>query len=58
MAGRLRAADGVEVLNDVVLNQVLVRFADDDAVTDAVIDARPARTGRAGSAAARSAAAP
>jgi hypothetical protein len=28
----------VEVLNDVVLNQVLVRFADDDAVTAAVID--------------------
>jgi glutamate/tyrosine decarboxylase-like PLP-dependent enzyme len=26
MADRLRAADGVEVLNDVVLNQVLVRF--------------------------------
>ena len=39
LAGRLRAADGVEVLNDVVLNQVLVRFADDDAVTDAVIEA-------------------
>ncbi len=27
---------GVEVLNDVVLNQVLLRFSDDDAVTDAV----------------------
>jgi glutamate/tyrosine decarboxylase-like PLP-dependent enzyme len=39
MAERLRAADGVDVLNDVVLNQVLVRFADDDAVTDAVIQA-------------------
>ena len=26
MADRLRAADGVEILNDVVLNQVLVRF--------------------------------
>jgi glutamate/tyrosine decarboxylase-like PLP-dependent enzyme len=39
MAERLRAADGVEVLNDVVLNQVLVRFADDDAVTNAVIEA-------------------
>jgi glutamate/tyrosine decarboxylase-like PLP-dependent enzyme len=38
MAARLRQADGVEVLNDVVLNQVLVRFADDDAVTAAVID--------------------
>ena len=30
MADRLREADGVEVLNDVVLNQVLVRFGDDD----------------------------
>ena len=30
MAERLRTADGVEVLNDVVLNQVLVRFGDDD----------------------------
>ena len=38
MADRLAAADGVEVLNDVVLNQVLVRFGDDDAHTDAVID--------------------
>jgi glutamate/tyrosine decarboxylase-like PLP-dependent enzyme len=33
----LAAEDGVEVLNDVVLNQVLVRFGDDDAATDAVI---------------------
>ena len=33
-----READGVEVLNDVVLNQVLVRFGDDDAITRAVID--------------------
>ncbi len=31
------AAEGVEVLNDVVLNQVLVRFGDDDAVTRDVI---------------------
>jgi glutamate/tyrosine decarboxylase-like PLP-dependent enzyme len=31
--------DGVEVLNDVVLNQVLVRFGDDDATTDAVVAA-------------------
>jgi glutamate/tyrosine decarboxylase-like PLP-dependent enzyme len=38
MAGLLTAADGVEVLNDVVLNQVLVRFGDDDAHTLAVID--------------------
>ena len=30
---------GVEVLNEVVLNQVLVRFGDDDAVTDAVVAA-------------------
>ena len=39
MAERLAAADGVEVLNDVVLNQVVVRFADDDEATNAVIDA-------------------
>jgi glutamate/tyrosine decarboxylase-like PLP-dependent enzyme len=38
MAGRLGADPGVEVLNEVVLNQVLVRFADDDAVTRAVVD--------------------
>jgi glutamate/tyrosine decarboxylase-like PLP-dependent enzyme len=38
MAELLAAADGVEVLNDVVLNQVLVRFGDDDAHTQAVID--------------------
>ncbi len=30
IADRLREADGVDVLNDVVLNQVLVRFGDDD----------------------------
>ena len=35
----LNVQDGVEVLNDVVLNQVLVRFADDDATTDAVVAA-------------------
>ena len=35
----LDVQDGVEVLNDVVLNQVLVRFADDDATTDAVVAA-------------------
>jgi glutamate/tyrosine decarboxylase-like PLP-dependent enzyme len=39
MAERLAAGDGVEVLNDVVLNQVVVRFADDDEATNAVIDA-------------------
>ena len=33
------AMDGAEVLNDVVLNQVLVRFGDDDAVTRAVVAA-------------------
>ena len=38
IADRLAQADGVEIVNDVVLNQVLVRFADDDAVTAAVID--------------------
>ena len=38
MADRLRAADGVDVLNDVVLNQVLVRFGDDDALTRRVIE--------------------
>ena len=37
MADVLRAAPGVEVLNDVVLNQVLVRFAGDDDVTRRVI---------------------
>jgi glutamate/tyrosine decarboxylase-like PLP-dependent enzyme len=46
MAGGLRGAEGVTVLNDVVLNQVLVRFeppgggdADADAFTRAVIAA-------------------
>jgi glutamate/tyrosine decarboxylase-like PLP-dependent enzyme len=39
IADRLRGADGVEILNDVVLNQVLVRFGDDDARTRAVIEA-------------------
>jgi glutamate/tyrosine decarboxylase-like PLP-dependent enzyme len=38
MADRLAQADGVEVLNDVVLNQVLVRFDDDDQVTHRVIE--------------------
>ena len=38
IADRLAEADGVEVLNDVVLNQVLVRFGGDDGVTTAVID--------------------
>jgi glutamate/tyrosine decarboxylase-like PLP-dependent enzyme len=38
MAARLASTGGVEVLNDVVLNQVLVRFEDDDAVTNAGIE--------------------
>ena len=37
LAAAMEAADGVEVLNDVVLNQVLLRFGADDATTDAVI---------------------
>jgi len=37
MAERLDAEPGVSVLNEVVLNQVLVRFADDDGKTNAVI---------------------
>ena len=41
LARRLAAAmhelDGAEVLNDVVINQVLVRFGDDDATTQRVI---------------------
>ena len=39
MADRLREGDDIEVLNDVVLNQVLVRFADDDERTREVISA-------------------
>jgi glutamate/tyrosine decarboxylase-like PLP-dependent enzyme len=38
MASRLAEADGVQVLNDVVLNQVVVRFDDDDELTNAVIE--------------------
>jgi glutamate/tyrosine decarboxylase-like PLP-dependent enzyme len=37
LAASMEDADGVEVLNDVVLNQVLLRFGADDAMTDAVI---------------------
>lgn len=37
MARRLGEHPGVHVINEVVLNQVLVRFADDDAVTRDVI---------------------
>ena len=39
MAEQLAAAPGVAILNDVVLNQVLVRFGDDDERTRAVIAA-------------------
>jgi glutamate/tyrosine decarboxylase-like PLP-dependent enzyme len=38
MADRLGEADGVEVLNEVVLNQVLVRFGGDDDRTRDVIE--------------------
>jgi glutamate/tyrosine decarboxylase-like PLP-dependent enzyme len=37
MADLLLREPGIEILNDVVLNQVLVRFGDDDDVTRAVI---------------------
>lgn len=37
MADRLAAVPGVEVLNEVVLNQVLVRFGDDDALTREIV---------------------
>jgi glutamate/tyrosine decarboxylase-like PLP-dependent enzyme len=37
-AEALGAVPGVAVLNDVVLNQVLVRFDDDDRVTERVVD--------------------
>ena len=37
MAALLAAAPGVRILNDVALNQVLVRFGDDDDVTRAVV---------------------
>lgn len=37
MAERLASEEGVQVLNDVVLNQVLVRFGNDDEITRAVV---------------------
>jgi glutamate/tyrosine decarboxylase-like PLP-dependent enzyme len=37
-AQKLAAAEGVEVLNEVTLNQVLVRFGDDDALTRRVVE--------------------
>jgi glutamate/tyrosine decarboxylase-like PLP-dependent enzyme len=39
VAAGVEAIEGAEVLNDVVLNQVLVRFGDDDAVTREVVAA-------------------
>jgi glutamate/tyrosine decarboxylase-like PLP-dependent enzyme len=38
LAAALEAMDGADVLNEVVLNQVLVRFGDDDAITRAVVE--------------------
>jgi glutamate/tyrosine decarboxylase-like PLP-dependent enzyme len=38
MASRLREAEGIEVLNDIVLNQIIVRFFNDDEVTNSVIE--------------------
>jgi len=38
-AAQLAEVEGVAVVNDVVLNQVLVRFGDDDGETDCVIEA-------------------
>ena len=38
-ASRLASVDGIEVGNDVVLNQVLVRFGGDDEETDRVVEA-------------------
>jgi glutamate/tyrosine decarboxylase-like PLP-dependent enzyme len=38
IADRLAPEPGIEIVNDVVLNQVLVRFGDDDARTNAVIE--------------------
>jgi glutamate/tyrosine decarboxylase-like PLP-dependent enzyme len=38
-ASELDSVEGIEIGNDVVLNQVLVRFGRDDAETDRVVDA-------------------
>ena len=38
LAGAMASEPGCAVLNDVVLNQVLLRFGDDDATTAAVVD--------------------
>ena len=37
LAGAMEGLEGAAVLNEVVLNQALVRFDDDDATTDAVV---------------------
>jgi glutamate/tyrosine decarboxylase-like PLP-dependent enzyme len=37
LAAALSEVEGIEIVNDVVLNQVLVRFSDDDAITERVI---------------------
>jgi glutamate/tyrosine decarboxylase-like PLP-dependent enzyme len=37
LASAMESADDVDVLNEVALNQVLLRFGGDDALTDAVI---------------------
>ena len=37
LAAAMEQLDGAQVLNDVVLNQALVRFGDDDEITNAVI---------------------
>src|SRR5664279_486396 len=39
LANQLADVDGITVVNKVVLNQVLVRFGEDDATTDRVIEA-------------------
>jgi len=39
VAAEVEELEGAQVLNDVVLNQVLVRFGDDDAATRSVIEA-------------------
>jgi len=39
MGQKLSEEPGIEILNDIVINQVLVRFDDDDDHTTAVIDA-------------------
>jgi glutamate/tyrosine decarboxylase-like PLP-dependent enzyme len=43
LAELLANVPGVQILNDVTLNQVLVRFSDDDAVTDAATLSRSGR---------------